>query len=500
MLPPRILGLLVLLLAVQGLCKPTKSTEELDYEDDTPFDDEEEEDEDEEVDNTGTAEAPPQILSQAMSIRVKAGSTVKLPCQVTHTENYVVAWLKDDKYLYVESQAHTEDNKRIVRLPDNTLVISNASVADTSNNYKCSILRKPDPIDLIHRLLVDERPHQEPATPPPQHSHKGIIRVIPSRKVEVSQGHSIRLGCETDIQPPPEIKWFIENKKVDGYDPDVILDGNYITIHRVNESHSGMYQCLAEDGSKMPAMEAITVVVDYKPKIEVERSIVYSGERMESELTCIVNAYPEAIVTWHKDGKMLTHKKGSIVMHHGITMKGNKTKHVLKILHTSVRDFGEYKCRAQNTVGHDTKSIMLTGVPSQATVYGAEMTDDDAGIILKWRLESYSPISEYKLQYRRKGDQEWTVVEPEVKDGKENQFLVEYPIRELQPGSYETILKARNAFGWSLESKPHTFTGDYPPDLALKEGNSATVRSSETLLALILVVLSCAFTSLQLFT
>lgn len=50
-------------------------------------------------------------------------------------------------------------------------------------------------------------------------------------------------------------------------------------------------------------------------------------------------------------------------------------------------------------------------------------------------------------------------MEPEVKDGKGNEFIVEYPFRELQPGPYEATLKARNAFGWSLESEPHTFTG-----------------------------------------
>lgn len=66
-----------------GLCKPTKSTEELDYEDDTPFDEEDEEDEEEETDNTDTDE--PQILSHGMSVRVKAGSTVVLPCEVVHT-------------------------------------------------------------------------------------------------------------------------------------------------------------------------------------------------------------------------------------------------------------------------------------------------------------------------------------------------------------------------------------------------------------------------------
>lgn len=45
-------------------------------------------------------------------------------------------------------------------------------------------------------------------------------------------------------------------------DPQVILRNNYITITKVNRSHSGLYQCLAEDGSKTPAMEAINVIVN----------------------------------------------------------------------------------------------------------------------------------------------------------------------------------------------------------------------------------------------
>lgn len=42
-----------------------------------------------------------------------------------------------------------------------------------------------------------------------------------------------------------------------------------------------------------------------------------------------------------------------------------------------------------------TKYIL--GTPSQAKITGAEMTDDGAKIILKWRLESYSPISDCKV-------------------------------------------------------------------------------------------------------
>ncbi|KAL6439135.1 hypothetical protein ACFW04_003829 [Cataglyphis niger] len=480
-----------------GLCKPTKSTEDLEYEDDTPVDEDDEEAEEIEDDNLSTtADVQPQILSQRMSIRVKAGSTVVLPCQVMNAENYVVAWIKDNKMLYFEMQPQIEDSKRIVRLPNNSLVIYNASENDSSDNYTCSILWQPHSVNLTHRLLVDPiRTHQQPmASPSPQHSHKSIIRVIPARRVEVNQGVSLTLGCETDILPPPEIKWFIETKKVMDDDPQVILKDNYITITKVNRSHSGLYQCLAEDGSKMPAMEAINVIVFYVPEIEVKRNVVHSGEGIESEMTCIVSAHPEAAIKWFKDNKEVTHKKGSIVMHHGV-MKNNKTKHVLKIIHTSMQDFGEYKCRAQNIIGQNTKSINLTGVPSQPRISGAEMTNDDAGIILKWHVESYSPIKEYKLQYRRKGE-EWNFVEPEVKDGKGNQFIVEHPIEELQPGSYEAVLTARNAFGWSIPSTPHKFTGDYPSEMAQKDGNSAAIQIRGTLPALILVVLSCAFTSL----
>lgn len=98
-----------------------------------------------------------------------------------------------------------------------------------------------------------------------------------------------------------------------------------------------------------------------KPKVEVKKSIVNSGTGIESELTCIVSASPNANIRWYKGEKQLLQKKGSILMHHGI-MKNNKTKHVLKILHTSEDDFGEYKCYADNHMGYDSKSIFLTGI------------------------------------------------------------------------------------------------------------------------------------------
>lgn len=41
--------------------------------------------------------------------------------------------------------------------------------------------------------------------------------------------------------------------------------------------------------------------------------------------------------------------------------------------------------------------IYFTGIPTQAIISGGEMTKTASGLILKWQLESYSPITEYKV-------------------------------------------------------------------------------------------------------
>lgn len=41
--------------------------------------------------------------------------------------------------------------------------------------------------------------------------------------------------------------------------------------------------------------------------------------------------------------------------------------------------------------------IRFIGLPSQAMIFDGEMTKTDSGLILKWQLESYSPITEYKV-------------------------------------------------------------------------------------------------------
>lgn len=119
-----------------------------------------------------------------------------------------MTWQKADELLYSDSHAMHESEKRIVRLPNNTLVIYNATINDSSV-YECSILKRP-PIVIRHRVRVEIGRPPSPTTPPTSQYKPPLIRATPAKKVEVNVGENVTLGCETRMQTKPEIKWYHE--------------------------------------------------------------------------------------------------------------------------------------------------------------------------------------------------------------------------------------------------------------------------------------------------
>lgn len=466
----RFVALLVVLLAAQALCKPAKSSEGQDYPDDDPPSEYDEALDDD--DDPGTSEEPPQIVSTAKRIHTTNGSTIWLPCTVKNTENVAVTWKRNDENLYYDSTPMTNDSMRIVRLPNNTLVIHNVTLNDASDDYECTILQEP-PITIKHTVVVDYNK----------------IHVYPKKTIHANAGETITLGCNTSMQPEPEIKWYHKSIRIhnEGH------RSNQLTLRNISKHNNGVYHCLAEDGSAHPPVGLITVIVNYAPEIEAKKETVHTGLEVESELTCVIHAHPAPRVHWYKDQKEVRNQTGKI------EIRMERNHHILKILHTEQEDLGKYTCVAVNELGRTEKTLVLTGAPSQAAIFGGEVTRTDRGLILKWKVQSYSPITEYKLEYRRKGTHEWIVVKPTVTNGQGTQFTVKHEIEGLEPESYEAILVARNEFGWSQPSKPYTFTGEYvieeAEENAVQPNNDAS-QPTLALATLFLVVSSCAFTSL----
>lgn len=103
------------------------------------------------------------------------------------------------------------------------------------------------------------------------------------------------------------------------------------------------------------------------------------------------------MVLWKRNNEIL---KSDINLN--IINEGNR--HILKILHTKKSDFGNYTCMAENSVGEENKHVLLSGKPTPAELVSAAPSPAGGEVHLQYRIESNSPIVEYQLEYRVKGE------------------------------------------------------------------------------------------------
>ncbi|XP_057323322.1 neural cell adhesion molecule 1-B-like isoform X1 [Microplitis mediator] len=484
----RIAAIFAILLVCRAYGRPDKIAEDKEGEDDGYFGDDTERDYDEETEtdpdneSNGTPAEPPEIKTKPLMIEVRPGSNVELPCYVVNGDDFAVEWKKGNVSLFFGDSDMIKDT-RIVTTANHSLIIYNVTKSDSSDSYSCVLLADSQ-LEVIHAVhVVDKSTDRK--------DDDKRIRVIPSKKVEVDENQSTTFGCETR-DPTVKIIWSHKGSKLQ-HGEEIQKNGKYVAIKQANRHHGGRYQCLADVANEEhPPYEFIDVIVKFKPVIEAEHDIVHTGLGLTSELTCKVHAHPRAKVTWMKNGKQVSGKKDK-KLH-----PEDKSSRVLVIEHTEEHDLGAYTCVASNPMGEATKEIILTGNPAKPKFVGIDNKDDEKTVVFKWKVKSYAPIKEYKLEYRRKGEGEWISESPDVKDGDRNEFMVEHALKDLQPGvSYETKLLAKNDFGWSSSSDTHYFKIEYISEPQNVTGySSASSTRSLAALSVLLVFLSYISTNI----
>ncbi|XP_015110266.1 neurotrimin [Diachasma alloeum] len=451
------------------------------------------EDPEEQDTGRGTSSPIPVIQSQALNLKARPGDKVEFPCVISNGENDVIQWTKGSEPLFFGGTVTTDEPERIKLTRSNSLVIDPVTELDTSNQWTCSVLVEP-PVILKHSLVVEHGPTDltNPTAPPDQQP----LKVWPGKKIMVNESMTVKFGCESQSKTKPEIKWSLKGKTIDEVQ-GTRRENNYVFIEHATRHHAGVYQCLAEDRSASPQHEAIEVVVNYSPFIELEHDTFHTGLGMMSEISCEVDAHPHGHLKWYKNGNIVS--KVGTTHKHEKTSTG-KTLHKLIIEHTHKEDLGTYTCRATNELGDASKEVILTGAPAKPILNHGEDLNNQKAHMVRWRVQSFSPITEYKLEYRMKGEDKWIEVKPQVKDGQENNFFVENHFENLLPGVYQVRLLARNDFGWSPQSSIHEFrkeiVADVPQNVKGAGGGSSTTRPLAALTALLLVVSTRVFTCL----
>lgn len=433
--------------------------------DDTDYlgDDEEEASEEEEENAP-----PPVIRSQPLNITVKPGDTVFLPCEIDNfsVTHHTVLWRKDMQGLWTGSIKQITDS-RFNKLPNNTLEISKVEPSD-SGRYVCQVPAQTS-IEVVHTLHVI--------------SKAKIIQMSPAGpEFILRKGETLSLTCLASGYPEPRITWSRNDNVIKTWDPTIKVIT--MAIDNVTRKHAGKYECKASNGPDMVDTKSVDIHIHYPPEIEIERDTVTTAEGYESELICNVHAVPKAKVLWLFNGHLVVQSK-----HLVISKDGNK--HTLHIKNTKTTDFGQYTCFANNTEGAFKKNLHLSGKPAQPKFDSATVDSQSHNAVLVWKIESYSPIIEYELLYKLETEEEWKSARPTVESTSGNIFTAKHKLTGLQPGSYQTKLKAKNQYGWSQLSDTQVFSGEFeasdPSETGLLESVKEASTASELRISAVLV-------------
>ncbi|XP_063240276.1 neuronal growth regulator 1-like [Bacillus rossius redtenbacheri] len=414
------------------------------------------------------AAGQPTFVTKGATYRIKTNDTVVLPCEVKNPGSYVLAWKRGIAILTASSVKVSPDER--LRLVDGyNLEIRDVAPSD-AGDYTCQIgTLEPKEITQTLEILV-----------PPRMQQKSTVE-----DAEVKKGETAKMECRASGNPVPTITWTRKNNVLPTGEQS--YQGNSLAVERANRHHAGVYYCTASNGVGNPVTKQVNLHVLYPPEIEVESSWVHTGEGREVQLVCIVHSDPPAEVVWFKDTLRLDSTDRRIM-----EARGSRRTLILRKVQTS--DFGNYTCVADNGLGKSRQSIELSGKPNRPVFLSERAGWHRDSYNLSWSVDSYTPVEEFKLLFRKMAAKMAAGALPEAQqtearqrerqmfgkndsdsdqEGKADGWLdvlvpavpseqltqrAWHVIRQLQPGaSYEAKVRARNRFGWGEQSPSFQF-------------------------------------------
>uniref|UniRef100_A0A7N5KTI0 Hemicentin 2 n=1 Tax=Ailuropoda melanoleuca TaxID=9646 RepID=A0A7N5KTI0_AILME len=281
-----------------------------------------------------TVQVPPTFENPKMEkVSQVAGSPLVLSCDVTGVPAPSVSWLKDR--MPVESSVVHGVVSRGGRLQLSRLQPAQAGTYTCVAENAQAEARK----DFMVAVLVA-----------PQIRSLGA-----AQEHSVLEGQEVRLDCEADGQPPPDVTWLKDGGPLDqGVGPHLrfYLDGGTLVLKGLKAEDSGAYTCVAHNAAGEDArLHTVSVLVP--PTIEqwAESSgtlVSRPGELVT--MACPVQGSAPIRVSWLKDGLPLPLSQRTRLHSSGRT---------LRISQVQLADSGVFTCVAASPAGVTDRNFTL---------------------------------------------------------------------------------------------------------------------------------------------
>ncbi|RWS17538.1 Fasciclin-2-like protein [Dinothrombium tinctorium] len=275
--------------------------------------------------------------------------------------------------------------------------------------------------------------------------------------ITVDQGNKAIFECKATGVPLPMLYIRKENMNSKDY---IIEDGKHqfenstdnsrttlkMIVNNVRRSDGGLYFCAAEN-SAGKAEQVGHLLVQFAPDLNKTIKEVKTWATRPVNLTCVVEAVPNASVSWYFGNRDLTEENFNQYRVYNDPLGHNKL-----LVHPDNTVYGKYWCRAENSQGTTSIDIKLTqafipDAPNQVDFKNS--TPNSIRFVIREVFDGGMPILGFYVIYQKKNDP--LPSEPVYFD---TPYTIENILSDLQPDTeYGLKFALRNAVGNSDYSK-----------------------------------------------
>uniref|UniRef100_A0A8C3GM35 Hemicentin 1 n=1 Tax=Cairina moschata TaxID=8855 RepID=A0A8C3GM35_CAIMO len=277
-------------------------------------------------------------------ITVILNSPTSLVCEAYSYPPATVTWLKDGNPL--------ESNRNIRILPGGRTLQFLSAQEDNAGRYTCIATNEAGETLKHYEVKV--------YIPPTINKGDSSGMGLSPKEVKIKVNHSLTLECEAHAIPAAAISWYKDGQPLKPDDHVIIqASGHFLQIKEGQVSDTGRYTCLASNIAGEDEVE-FDVNIQVPPSFQKPYrgwetgNMVDTGRGGENKdvivnnplsLYCETNAVPPPVLTWYKDGYLLSSSDKVLILPGG---------RVLQIPRVQAEDAGRYMCVAVNEAGEDS--------------------------------------------------------------------------------------------------------------------------------------------------
>ncbi|XP_035829177.1 hemicentin-2, partial [Aplysia californica] len=272
---------------------------------------------------------PPASLHPIGQLTAREGRSYSIECPIVGDPVPDIRWYHNGVDVSLSKKSSLG-----VTLTLSSLVIANVTV-DHAGSYQCVGSNEAGQTSSEGKLIVNVAP---------------VIVLGPADVTEVI-GSRLTLECDVKGHPVPSIHWLYNGSSVLPQDVDASEENHKLTISSLGWAQVGQFECVA-DSSEGTATASAFVRLMVPPKIEeVQFPTTAVRQGQEISFGCTASGIPSPSMQWvHQgkvvrpslDGRIRTPALGSVV-----------------IERAESSDSGLYECRAESSVGTDSRTMSL---------------------------------------------------------------------------------------------------------------------------------------------